>query len=79
MAWMATPKDAWANMADCGEFPCTAPLNALLKFENTVFEGENVPEYADTEFLNCSCLKSYILFIVERTPPHELSIHRLKN
>jgi len=50
MAWMATPKDAWANMADCGEFPCTAPLNALLKFENTVFEGENVPEYADTEF-----------------------------
>lgn len=50
MAWMATPKDAWANMADCGEFPCTAPLNALLKFENTIFEGENVPEYADTEF-----------------------------
>jgi hypothetical protein len=50
MAWMATPPDAWANMADCGAFPCTAPLNALLRFEGTTFEGENIPDYAADSF-----------------------------
>jgi len=46
MAYMMQPIDAWATMADCGEFPCTAPLNALFDFKNSVFEGENIPEYA---------------------------------
>lgn len=50
MAYMTTPPDKWANMADCGEFPCTAPLNALFDFKGSVFEGENIPVYAAPEF-----------------------------
>lgn len=31
------PPLAWANLDDCGTFPCTAPLNALLNFRRTSF------------------------------------------
>jgi hypothetical protein len=41
IAWMQTPPDKWANLQDCGEFPCSAPLNTILRFEGTTFEGEN--------------------------------------
>jgi hypothetical protein len=41
IAWMQTPPEKWANIKDCGEFPCTAPLNTILKFEGTTFEGDN--------------------------------------
>jgi hypothetical protein len=44
------PNEKWANMADCGEFPCTAPLNALLKFEGNTFTGDNIPDFAANEF-----------------------------
>lgn len=27
------PPSGWANIADCGEWPCTAPENVLMKFE----------------------------------------------
>lgn len=50
MAYMETPMAKWANMGDCGEFPCTAPLNALFDFKGSVFEGENIPVYAASEF-----------------------------
>lgn len=29
-------------MQDCGSFPCTAPLNLLYKFYNTVYIGGTV-------------------------------------
>jgi hypothetical protein len=31
-SWLMPPNPGWANIKDCGEFPCTAPLNALLTF-----------------------------------------------
>jgi hypothetical protein len=46
MAWMMTPLEKWAIIKDCGEFPCTGPLNALFDFVGSVFEGDNIPAYA---------------------------------
>jgi hypothetical protein len=31
------PPEAWANIDDCGNWPCTAPQNVLMSFENTEF------------------------------------------
>jgi hypothetical protein len=50
MAWMMTPLEKWAIIKDCGEFPCTGPLNALFDFVGSVFEGDNIPTYAAAEF-----------------------------
>ena len=41
---MSPPKDKWANIDDCGEWPCTGPENVVLTFENTNFNG-NYPSY----------------------------------
>lgn len=47
---MMDPDPAWANPRDCGNFPCTAPLNALLSFKDNTFTGENEPEFAANNF-----------------------------
>jgi len=44
-----TPPAAWANIDDCGEFPCTAPLNILYSMKNNVFTGTK-PTYAAADF-----------------------------
>lgn len=39
------PPDAWANPADCGDFPCTGPKNTIFFFYETEFdEASTVPE-----------------------------------
>jgi len=30
LAFLFNPPAGWANIDDCGNFPCTAPSNALL-------------------------------------------------
>ena len=50
MAWMPTPKDSWVNTRDCGDFTCTGPLNTLLSFKETTFDGTIQPDYAAEEF-----------------------------
>lgn len=35
VVWLEDPPQGWANPTDCGEWPCTAPRNAVLKFSNT--------------------------------------------
>jgi hypothetical protein len=30
IAYLDDPQPGWANIKDCGEFPCTAPSNVLL-------------------------------------------------
>lgn len=49
-AYLMPPPAGWANIKDCGEFPCTAPLNALLTFENTQFFGSPKPSWATKDF-----------------------------
>jgi len=38
-AFIASPEPAWANPADCGNFPCTGPHNVLMDFKDNTFEG----------------------------------------
>jgi len=30
LAYFFTPPQGWANIADCGDFPCTGPLNTII-------------------------------------------------
>jgi hypothetical protein len=39
MAYIMHPDPGWANINDCGDFPCTAPLNAIIDFSGSTFEG----------------------------------------
>jgi hypothetical protein len=50
MGYLMDPPLDWANVDDCNEFPCTAPMNVFLKFENTQFSGTNTPTNDDAEF-----------------------------
>lgn len=43
VAYLFTPPQKWAIVRDCGQFPCTGPLNLALKFTNTIASGTNVP------------------------------------
>lgn len=47
--YLMDPPEAWANVKDCGEFPCTAPWNTLLSFKRTKFTGQRGP-IADPDF-----------------------------
>lgn len=38
-AQLASPSPAWANLKDCGNFPCSAPNNVLNSFHRTVWSG----------------------------------------
>ena len=49
LAYIMAPMAGWANIKDCGSFPCTAPLNVLFTFEDTVFEGSK-PRWATPDF-----------------------------
>jgi len=42
MAYIKSPDPAWANLKDCIEFPCTAPLNILFDFQNTKYSGSSL-------------------------------------
>jgi hypothetical protein len=40
-AYIMDPLPEWENIDDCIGFPCTAPSNVVLRFLNTMFEGQN--------------------------------------
>jgi hypothetical protein len=39
LAYLMNPPVEWANIDDCGEFPCTSPNNVLIQFERSTFAG----------------------------------------
>ena len=41
-ALMMDPIPKWANIKDCGNFPCTAPNNVLLSFKDSKWEGATI-------------------------------------
>ena len=43
VAYINDPNPGWANPTDCIEWPCTAPENVVLQFENTQFLGTTRP------------------------------------
>jgi hypothetical protein len=47
--FFADPNPKWANVKDCGNFPCTAPWNVLLTFKDTKWTGRT-PSFAKSTF-----------------------------
>lgn len=50
VAYINDPNPGWANPTDCIEWPCTAPENVVLKFENTNFAGLTRPLKTERNF-----------------------------
>jgi hypothetical protein len=50
IALLIDPLEAWANVEDCGNFPCTAPKNVMFDFKNTKWIGNNIPYDATADF-----------------------------
>lgn len=48
--WIEDPPQSWANPTDCIEWPCTAPENVVLLFENTQFTGSFLPVKTNQNF-----------------------------
>jgi hypothetical protein len=46
---LSNPNPGWANLRDCGDFPCTGPSNILLSFQGTVWTGTK-PRWAMKDF-----------------------------
>lgn len=43
VVYLNDPNPGWANPTDCIEWPCTAPENVVLQFENTQYSGTIKP------------------------------------
>jgi len=41
VTYIMDPKPGWANIDDCGEFPCTAPQNLVSKWSSVTCTGTN--------------------------------------
>lgn len=39
MTYFFEPPLSWANLADCGDFPCTGPKNTMFSFTNIKWTG----------------------------------------
>jgi len=37
LGYIMDPSPGWANVKDCGNFPCTAPWNVLFSFKKNTF------------------------------------------
>lgn len=37
LAYIKAPAPGWANLKDCGAFPCTGPLNVLFSFLDSYY------------------------------------------
>jgi hypothetical protein len=42
MTYFFEPPESWANLADCGDFPCTGPKNTMMNFKNIKWTGSSV-------------------------------------
>jgi hypothetical protein len=49
MTYFFNPPDKWANLADCGDYPCTGPKNTLFSFTN--IKWTNIPTSEDAKFV----------------------------
>jgi hypothetical protein len=73
LTYFFEPPQSWANLADCGDFPCTGPKNTLFSFSNIQWTNNpsetevtalsdftlipTTPTYTD-QFPNCNAMES---------------------
>ena len=50
-AFLHKPPTKWANVKDCGNFPCTAPNNVIFSFAGTTFNGNTKPTSTPADFV----------------------------
>jgi hypothetical protein len=50
VAYLMSPLPEWANIDDCGQFPCTSPYNVLLQFQKTQYTGSITPTRVEPNF-----------------------------
>lgn len=50
LIYLEDPNPAWANPTDCIEWPCTAPENVVLQFEQSKYSGNIMPVKALQSF-----------------------------
>jgi hypothetical protein len=41
LVWIEKPNPGWANPTDCGDWPCTAPENVVMKFTASTYEAND--------------------------------------
>lgn len=49
VSYIMDPPKEWANLMDCGDYPCTSPMNILFSFKNSKWEGDK-PTWAKRDF-----------------------------
>jgi len=50
-AFLKKPNKGWANVKDCGNFPCTAPNNYIMTFSGTTYTGTTKPTSTPADFV----------------------------
>lgn len=50
MFYLFSPPWAWANLNDCGNYPCTGPNNTMLTFSKAKFTGSTIPMKTNSQF-----------------------------
>jgi hypothetical protein len=92
VAYLYDPPQKWANIKDCGEFPCTAPHNAVIKMSGVTKTGDVkptslpdngimqiLPNNPDTSqyIINCTAVTAWNGFICENSNIAQLMLESL--
>jgi hypothetical protein len=92
VAYLFDPPQGWANIKDCGEFPCTAPHNAVIKMSGVTKTGDVkptslpdattmqiLPNNPDTSqyIINCTAVTAWNGFICENINIAQLMLESL--
>jgi hypothetical protein len=60
LTYFFNPPQGWANLADCGDFPCTGPKNTIFTFTNTKWpESEANNPNAKKDFTLIPYIETY--------------------
>jgi len=53
------PPQSWANLADCGDYPCTGPKNTVFSFSNIKWVGNTKAANALENFTLIPKIETY--------------------
>jgi len=59
LTYFFNPPQSWANLADCGDFPCTGPKNTIFSFTNIKWTGGKQGANALKDFSLIPDIKTY--------------------
>jgi hypothetical protein len=80
LTYFFEPPQAWANLADCGDYPCTGPKNTLFSFTNIKWTGNTVnPEFAREDFTLIPKIDTYTDQFPDCDPMESINGHICSN